>query len=632
MADEYSLRHPRAEGERDNPGDLHPGGQSTSPTRPTALGSRSHITRTGEPLPFDVQAHFQARLGADLSHVRIHRDSQATAAAVSVGARAFTVGADVVFGPDQYCPETPEGRSLLAHELTHVVQQGGGAPGPPGGAGISPASVSLQRATYCDEDGVCWEEDEATGATYVLDHTPEDYTLVPSSTGSAEPEGWSASSSPLTSGGPDVGCDAGGCWETDPTQGVSRALDYTPEQPAPPEAGPAPLPEVPPATRAFCDDAGNCWEEDPVSGETRILDHMPPDAVLVSSETGLPAPLSPNDTEVELAAQEFIARAVLNTAGVQLAASEWPYYYRALAHGRTGVPNDPTLAQIRGGADILPRQPDPGNTFVPEATREDMTFRHTRPSQAGTNVTKKGTNRVSATRRIDPLLTDRFSAQPEIARIDVPGVERSGEQFLRYEAVVADLDKVEQRLLREIAEAEQAGRGKNYIKRLKNRLSGARKALEYVRTYQEGHGVNRIPAGNARAVRYPRLERYGPGAVKGLGWGMLGLSAYLSWDRIQSAPEEKRGDVAGQEAAGFAADLVFPTAGVYAKHAVRTEQEGLQPTSLAFPTPYTWLLEAWVGDTLVEQDPEGAKLVERSYTDPAAAEEFWRRLTGTWVP
>jgi hypothetical protein len=57
--------------------------------------------------------------------VRIHTDSNAAYLARRVNARAFTLGRDVVFGSGQYSPETSDGKKLLAHELTHTVQQSG---------------------------------------------------------------------------------------------------------------------------------------------------------------------------------------------------------------------------------------------------------------------------------------------------------------------------------------------------------------------------------------------------------------------------------------------------------------------------------------------------------------------------
>lgn len=81
----------------------------------------------GAPLPEDVRADMEARLGRDLSDVRIHTSAEAAELCAEVNARAFTVGSDVFFAPGEFAPETEQGRELLAHELTHVRQQGGGA-------------------------------------------------------------------------------------------------------------------------------------------------------------------------------------------------------------------------------------------------------------------------------------------------------------------------------------------------------------------------------------------------------------------------------------------------------------------------------------------------------------------------
>lgn len=85
----------------------------------------------GKPLPGPVRAFFEPRFGTDFSEVRVHSGTRAAATAEAVNAKAFTVGKDVVFGANQYAPEKAEGKKLLAHELTHVVQQTGssGTPG-----------------------------------------------------------------------------------------------------------------------------------------------------------------------------------------------------------------------------------------------------------------------------------------------------------------------------------------------------------------------------------------------------------------------------------------------------------------------------------------------------------------------
>jgi len=82
----------------------------------------------GRPLSHAERAFFEPRFGHDFGHVRVHGDRHAAGLARSVGARAFTVGSDVFLGPGEAAPDQPEGRRLLAHELTHVVQQRHGGP------------------------------------------------------------------------------------------------------------------------------------------------------------------------------------------------------------------------------------------------------------------------------------------------------------------------------------------------------------------------------------------------------------------------------------------------------------------------------------------------------------------------
>ena len=79
----------------------------------------------GRPLDPGMRGEMEARFGHDFSRVRVHTDERAAASARAVKAAAYTVGRDVVFGTAGYTPGTAEGRSLLAHELAHVVQQGG---------------------------------------------------------------------------------------------------------------------------------------------------------------------------------------------------------------------------------------------------------------------------------------------------------------------------------------------------------------------------------------------------------------------------------------------------------------------------------------------------------------------------
>lgn len=79
----------------------------------------------GNPLDTASRSFFEPRFGHDFRQVRVHADETAAASAGAVGARAYTVGSHVVFAADQYSPSTADGRRLMAHELTHVLQRHG---------------------------------------------------------------------------------------------------------------------------------------------------------------------------------------------------------------------------------------------------------------------------------------------------------------------------------------------------------------------------------------------------------------------------------------------------------------------------------------------------------------------------
>src|SRR6185437_11221120 len=85
---------------------------------------REVLTSPGQSLEPTTRTFFESRFGHDFSQVRVHTDAKAAESAQAVNALAYTVGRDVVFGAEQYTPMTPQGGRLLAHELTHVVQQG----------------------------------------------------------------------------------------------------------------------------------------------------------------------------------------------------------------------------------------------------------------------------------------------------------------------------------------------------------------------------------------------------------------------------------------------------------------------------------------------------------------------------
>lgn len=90
--------------------------------------SRIHRLRGGgQALSPAVRREFEPRFGEDFGSVRVHAGPEAAQVSREINARAFTIGRDVMFGAGEYAPETTKGQKLLAHELTHVVQQGGGS-------------------------------------------------------------------------------------------------------------------------------------------------------------------------------------------------------------------------------------------------------------------------------------------------------------------------------------------------------------------------------------------------------------------------------------------------------------------------------------------------------------------------
>jgi hypothetical protein len=91
--------------------------------------ARSEVTPlgAGRPLGSGVKSWADSAFEADMSAVRVHTGSAAADAAASINARAYTIGTDIVFGRDQFRPDSPGGRHLLAHELTHVKRAEEGA-------------------------------------------------------------------------------------------------------------------------------------------------------------------------------------------------------------------------------------------------------------------------------------------------------------------------------------------------------------------------------------------------------------------------------------------------------------------------------------------------------------------------
>ena len=119
-----------------------PAGRTAAEARtrkPTApIDVEKVLASSGTVLPETVRGFMGPRFGVNFETVRIHADDVAAQSARALSARAYTVGSHLVFRDGEYQPGSPAGQRLLAHELTHVVQQQG--PGHAGGAAGAPAS------------------------------------------------------------------------------------------------------------------------------------------------------------------------------------------------------------------------------------------------------------------------------------------------------------------------------------------------------------------------------------------------------------------------------------------------------------------------------------------------------------
>jgi hypothetical protein len=147
-----------------------PVGVETPPGFDASLASARQVG--GEGLPSPVRGFMEPRFGEDFGGVRIHRDAHATQLTREVGAKAFTVGRDVFFRQGAFEPATHAGRRLIAHELAHVVQQGG-LPTKgllqrvPTESGVSATPPRYSFSTHCG--WIDWSHATPTMAQSVID-------------------------------------------------------------------------------------------------------------------------------------------------------------------------------------------------------------------------------------------------------------------------------------------------------------------------------------------------------------------------------------------------------------------------------------------------------------------------------
>ena len=124
---------------------------SNSPTFSEFLSGKG----SGAPLQRSTRDFMESRFGEDFSGVRVHTDAHAARSAEQINAVAYTSGSDIFFAQGQYRPDTDAGRHLLAHELTHTIQQGGGP-------------VSMQTSLRVNEPNDVYEQEADRVASAVM--------------------------------------------------------------------------------------------------------------------------------------------------------------------------------------------------------------------------------------------------------------------------------------------------------------------------------------------------------------------------------------------------------------------------------------------------------------------------------
>ncbi|WP_433263002.1 DUF4157 domain-containing protein [Actinosynnema sp. CS-041913] len=132
------------------------------------------VRSSGAPLDVGVREDMESRFGQDFSGVRVHTDGAAHESARSVNAQAYTVGENIVFQSDKYDPSSDAGKHMLAHELTHVVQQRSGpvdGTDAGGGVKVSDPSDRFEREASANADHVM----SAPAAPAVQRHEDHDH-------------------------------------------------------------------------------------------------------------------------------------------------------------------------------------------------------------------------------------------------------------------------------------------------------------------------------------------------------------------------------------------------------------------------------------------------------------------------
>jgi Domain of unknown function (DUF4157) len=194
-------------------------GEGNLSTVPEGFEAAMQRSSSGQALDRDTRSHMESRFGQNFSDVRVHTDDGATEAAQLVQAQAFTTGRDIYFGTGRFQPRSRDGQKLLAHELTHVVQQRNGA-----------VTAAMSKSVV-GAAGDRFEQEADAVADWVVDGAATAPAISTAATGTIQRQPYTGG------GGGSGGGGASGTWSPAPAPGVTP-----PAPPVPGTTPPAPAP------------------------------------------------------------------------------------------------------------------------------------------------------------------------------------------------------------------------------------------------------------------------------------------------------------------------------------------------------------------------------------------------------
>jgi hypothetical protein len=302
---------------------------------------------------------------------------------------------------------------------------------------------------------------------------------------------------------------------------------------------------------------------------------------------------------------DFLRAALLLGARALISEANRPGIFRGLQVGETD-----SLDRQQGLHPISGDRPRPAQSMA------EGTYRHTRP---GGNAQKLGSDRISWTAKLQEAEAIAKKRGTEAVRIDLEAARRLNVQVRSPRQLLDDLADWRQQKELELAKAQ----GKNKIRKLKTSIAKIDDAAAYIRRYGEHHTVGPVPqkAVSRGAVTRIRIAR-------NAGRVLMGLSIMLSVKQVADAAPDRRGAVLADEVAGLSMDLILPGAGPIGTYATQSARGELRTLSLLFPTVYTWLIDAYIGDALEQADPDGVRYVHRAMQSNQGMIELLHRMFG----